>query len=93
VSTYSKDKTIMKTIRISPAENGNWDINRIHDFLSGIVSSNDSIEINKLKGDFKRLYQIMNLYLLPKINENKIAEIPNSVLEEIEILEEGYDFE
>lgn len=91
--SYLKDKTIMKTIRISPTENENWNISKIHGFLSGIVSSNDSIEINKIKGDFKRLYQIMNIFLLPRINEKKIAEIPNSVLEEIEILEEGYDFE
>ena len=93
MSTYSKDKTIMKTIRISQTENDNWDINKIHDFLSGIVGSNDSIEINVLKRDFERLYQIMNVFLLPKINEKKIAEIPNSVLEEIESLEGGYDFE
>ena len=83
----------MKTIRISPSENDNWDINKIHDFLSGTVSSNDSIEINVLKRDFKRLYQIMNVFLLPKINENKIAEIPNSVIEELESLEVGYNFE
>jgi len=83
----------MKTIRVSPTENNNWDINRIHDFLSGIVSSNDSIKINKLKRDIKRLYQIMNVFLLPKINDIKIAEIPNSVLEELENLEEAYNFE
>ncbi|GAH37093.1 unnamed protein product [marine sediment metagenome] len=93
MSIYSKDKTIMKTIRINQTENDNWDINKIHDFLLGIVGSSDSIEINKLKRDFKRLYQIMNIFLLPRINEKKIAEIPNSVLEEIEVLEEGYNFE
>jgi len=48
---------------------------------------------NSVMKDFKRLYQIMNVFLLPKINENKIAEIPNSVLEELENLEEGYNFE
>lgn len=53
MSTYSKDKSIMKTIRISPEENDNWDINRIHNFLSGIVGSNDSIRINKLKSVLK----------------------------------------
>jgi uncharacterized protein YqfA (UPF0365 family) len=25
----------MKTIRVSPTENDNWEINRIHDFLEG----------------------------------------------------------
>ncbi|MBA7492958.1 hypothetical protein ES702_03511 [subsurface metagenome] len=93
MSTYSKDKRIMKTIRISPTENENWNISKIHDFLLGIVSSNDSIEINELKGDIKRLYQIMNVFLLPKINDIKIAEIPNSVLEELENLEGRYNFE
>lgn len=93
MSIYSKDKSIMKTIRVSPSENDNWDVNRIHDFLSGTVSSNDSIKINVLKKDIKRLYQIMNVFLLPKINEKKIAEIPNSVLEELESLEEVYNFE
>jgi len=35
VSTYSKDKTIMKTIRISQVENDNWDSDKIHSFLDG----------------------------------------------------------
>lgn len=53
MSIYSKDKSIVKNIRISPSENDNWDVNRIHDFLSGINSSSDSIEVNKLKSILK----------------------------------------
>ncbi len=35
MSTYSKDKKIMKTIRLSQMESDNWDINKIHAFLEG----------------------------------------------------------
>ena len=85
-----KNFEFIKSIKLNQKQVENWDSKRIKAFLDG---SNDSIEINKLKGDFKRLYQIMNVFLLPKINDIKIAEIPNSVLEELEVLEEGYDFE
>ena len=68
--SYSKDKTIMKTIRVSPAENENWDINKIHDFLSGLVSSNDSIEINKLKRVLK-VYHLLFEQNLDYIIKNK----------------------
>lgn len=86
MSTYSKDKTIMKTIRISQVENNNWDSNEIHSFLEGKTDNN-------VMKDLKRLYQIMNVFLIPKINDIKIAEIPNSVLEELENLEGRYNFE
>ena len=70
MSIYSKDKSIMKTIRVSPSENDNWDINRIHDFLSGTVSSNDSIEINKLKRVLK-VYHLLFEQNIEHIIKNK----------------------
>ena len=48
---------------------------------------------NRVMKDFERLYQIMNVFLLPKIDQIKMAEIPNSVSKELESLEEVYDFE
>jgi len=65
--SYLKDKTIMKTIRVSPTENENWNISKIHDFLSGIVSSS---EINKLKGVLK-VYHLLFEQNLDYIIENK----------------------
>ena len=44
-------------------------------------------------GDFKRLYQIMNTHLLPKLSNKDMAQIPNKVLEEIENMEAEYKFE
>ena len=76
---------IIRNIRLNQKQNDKWNPKNIRAFLEG--NSNDVMK------DFKRLYQIMNVFLLPKINENKIAEIPNSVLEELENLEEGYNFE
>ena len=43
-------------------------------------------------GDFKRLYQIMNTHLLPKLSNRDIAQIPDFVLEEIEKMEAKYNF-
>jgi len=68
MSIYSKDKTIMKTIRVSPEENDNWEINRIHNFLAGTINSNDSIRINSLKRYLKGLYDIMNVKMNPLTN-------------------------
>ena len=76
---------IVRNIRLNEQQNDKWNPKLIRGFLEG--NSNDVMK------DFKRLYQIMNVFLLPKINENKIAEIPHSVLEELENLEEGYNFE
>lgn len=93
---YPKDDgttTYLKAIRLPKEELDNWDSKAIHEFLQGNTKSNDALKINLLKKDLKRLYQIMNVFLLPKITESKIAEIPNSVIEEIETLEEGYNFE
>ena len=44
-------------------------------------------------GDFKRLYQIMNTHLIPKLSNSDIAQIPAKVLEEIEQMEATYKFE
>ncbi|HUS48637.1 MAG TPA: hypothetical protein VMZ91_00590 [Candidatus Paceibacterota bacterium] len=44
MSTYSKDKNIMKTIRINQMENDNWDINKIHAFLEGETVDLDLID-------------------------------------------------
>ena len=76
---------IIRNIRLNEQQNDKWNPKLIRGFLEG--NSNDVMK------DFKRLYQIMNIFLLPKINESKIAEIPHSVLEELENLEEGYNFE
>jgi len=77
---------IVRNIRLNELQNDKWNPKQIREFLDGKTDNN-------VMKDLKRLYQIMNVFLLPKINENKIAEIPNSVLEELENLEEGYDFE
>ena len=76
---------IVRNIRLNQRQNEKWNPKLIRELLDG--------KSNGVMKDFKRLYQIMNVFLLPKINENKIAEIPNSVLEELEHLEEGYNFE
>ena len=76
---------IVRNIRLNERQNDKWNPKLIRGFLDG--NSNDVMK------DFKRLYQIMNIFLLPRINENKIAEIPTSVLKELETLERGYDFE
>jgi hypothetical protein len=49
MSTYSKDKNIMKTIRISQVEKNNWDSDKIHSFLEGKL---ESIEHLKFYNDF-----------------------------------------
>lgn len=49
MGNYSKDKTIMKTIRISQIENNNWDSDKIHSFLEGKAVS---IEFLKFYNDF-----------------------------------------
>ena len=41
---------------------------------------------------FKRLYEIMNLYLIGKLTPEKISEIPDSILNEIELIEEEFNF-
>lgn len=90
---YGNNPSNIKTIRVTKEQEMNWNPDLIRSVLEGSHKSNDSIRINVLKKDIKRLYQIMNLFLLPKIDERKIAEIPNSVLEELESLEEVYNFE
>lgn len=77
---------IVRNIRLNERQSDKWSPKQIRDFLDG------KIDNNAMK-DLKRLYQIMNVFLLPKINDIKIAEIPDSVLEELEHLEEGYNFE
>ena len=55
---YAKDKKIRKMIRISPEENDNWDIVKVHEFLQ-----------NKLPGDnnlLQKLYEIMINKMTPK---------------------------
>ena len=55
---YAKDKKIRKMIRISPKENENWDIIKIHEFLQ-----------NKLPGEnnlLQKLYEIMVNKMTPK---------------------------
>ena len=84
MSIYKKDKAIMKTIRISQIENDNWDINRIHDFLEG------KLEVNQ---EFKRLYEIMNLYLIDKLSSKQISSIPEPILKEIKLIEEKFNFD
>ena len=77
---------IVRNIRLNEQQSDKWNPKSIRGFLDGKIDNN-------VMKDLKRLYQIMNIFLLPRINENKIAEIPNSVLEELERLEEGYSFE
>ena len=77
---------IVKNIRLNQQQSDKWNSKLIRGFLDGKTD-------NDVMKDLKRLYQIMNVFLLPKINDTKIAEIPNSVLEELEQLEEGYHFE
>ena len=42
---------------------------------------------------FKRLYEIMNLYLIGKLTPKEIAKIPESILKEIEQIEEEFNFD
>lgn len=77
---------IVRNIRLNEQQSDKWSPKQIREFLDGKTDNN-------VMKDLKRLYQIMNVFLLPKINDTKIAEIPNSVLEELEQLEEGYNFE
>ena len=45
---YAKDKKIRKMIRISPEENDNWDIVKIHEFLQNkLPGDNNDTEILK----------------------------------------------
>jgi len=76
---------IVRNIRLNHRQNEKWNPKLIRELLDG--------KSNGVMKDFKRLYQIMNIFLLPRINDIKIAEIPNSVLEELENLEGRYSFE
>jgi len=77
---------LVRNIRLNQRQDDKWNPKLIRGFLDGKTDNN-------VMKDFKRLYQVMNVYLLPRINENKIAEIPNSVIEELESIEVGYNFE
>ena len=70
---YAKDKKIRKMIRISPEENDNWDIVKVHEFLQ-----------NKLPGDnnlLQKLYEIMINKMTPK---TKLSPEEMTILLEIE---------
>lgn len=70
----------MKSIKLNKVQVDNWDSKRVKAFLDNIDK-------------FKRLYEIMNLWLIGKMTQAQIASIPNNVLEEIEQIEEEFNFE
>ena len=49
---YAKDKKIRKMIRISPEENENWDIVKVHEFLSSPGENNDTEILKKMIPSF-----------------------------------------
>jgi len=53
---YAKDKKIRKMIRISEEENNNWDIIKVHEFLSSPGDNNL----------LQKLYEIMINKMTPK---------------------------
>ena len=57
---YAKDKKIRKMIRISEEENENWDIVKVHEFLSSPGENNH----------LQKLYEIMVNKMTPKTKLN-----------------------
>lgn len=87
-----KNFEFIKSIKLNQKQLDNWDPKKIKAFLDGSlkpIESNNSDVMDK----FKRLYQIMNLYLIGKLTPEKISEIPNSILIEIEQIEEEFNFD
>lgn len=77
---------IVKTIKINESQLAKWDPKKIKSFLDG------NYDNDLLFKDFRRLYQIMNLYLIGSLSKEKIATLA-PVLEELERMEETYTFE
>lgn len=83
---------IYKAVKVNEEQNKKWDSNTpklIRNLLEGKLAVNDS----EVMPRFKRLYEIMNLYFIGKLTPEKISEIPNSILKEIELIEEEFNFE
>ncbi len=73
---------VMKGIKISEEQAKNWDVNLVRNALD----SNGS-ESKDLLQNFKRLYEIMNIWLLGKMTDSQKEKIPEKVLNEIEGIE------
>lgn len=81
-----KNFEFIKSIKLNQKQVDNWDSKRIKAFLNGEM--NDSNIMN----DFKRLYQIVNLFIIDKLTDKQIINLKEQ-LEQIENIEEGYNFE
>jgi len=81
MSTYSKDKKIMKTIRISPTENENWNISKIHSFLEGKMVSIELLKFynNFFKDNIDYLMKNKDIDLFIEQNEKIFDEIEEMV--------------
>lgn len=77
-----KNFTVLKQLKINEEQNEKWDRNTpkaIRDLLDG--------KSNAVMKDFKRLYQIMNLYMKPKSN------LTDEIINELVKMEEEHNLE
>ena len=68
---YAKDKKIRKMIRISPEENDNWDIVKVHEFLqNNTPGDNNDTEILK-----KMIPEFIKHNIEIELNKNEIERV------------------
>ncbi len=72
-----KNFEFIKSIKLNQKQVDNWDSKRVKAFLDGTLTER-----------FRRLYDIMNAWMLGRMNNSQIENIPESVIEEIEKIEE-----
>jgi len=82
-----KNYKFFKGIKLNQKQVDNWDSNKIKAFLDGSLKPKE-INNSEVIQKFKRLYDIMNAWMLGKMNNAQIENIPEDVLEEIEEIEE-----
>ena len=71
-----KNYKFFKGIKLNQKQVDNWDSNKVKAFLDGSLTER-----------FRRLYDIMNAWMLGRMNNSQIENIPESVIEEIEGIE------
>ena len=71
---------IVKTIKINESQLAKWDPKKIKSFLDGKCNNGQMWE------DFKRFYQIIDLYVIGKLNDDQIEGLREQIpkLKEIE---------
>lgn len=78
---------ISKSIKLTSDQASKWDPKQVKDFLDGNYNSGNIIK------NFKRLYEIMNLWLLGRMSQDQISLIPDKVVKEIEMMEDEFNLE